>query len=161
MPWTLPCDIIRGAGPWYSGWSGAGIAAMKTGNWLNACELAGKVDGLRHRQELEEAKRVAFEGLEIFRDAPCLHIALGRVWLLDHKPRLALDSFTAAAVSAPDIDMPVAWQIAALSRQRQYPEAISLGTAALGPGRFPDSVPIRVALGRVFLDSSQPSLAEE
>lgn len=134
---------------------------MKTGNGLSACELAGKVDGLRHRQELEEAKRVAFEGLETFPDAPGLHIALGRVWLLDHKPRLALGSFTAAAVSAPDIDMPVAWQIAALSRQRQYPEAISLGTAALGPGRFPDSVPIRVALGRVFLDSSQPSLAEK
>ncbi|TVZ03536.1 hypothetical protein EAS64_24490 [Trebonia kvetii] len=138
----------------------AGIAAMSTGNWRSALQCAREVDELRHRHELEEAQRVAFDGLEIFESDPDLLIALGRVWLLDHSPLLASSAFTTAAYIARDNEIPVAWQIAALSRQRKYPEAIRLGTAALAPDRFPDSVPIRVALGRVLLDFSQPDRAE-
>ena len=110
---------------------------------------------------LEEAERTALDGLEDFEGDPDLNIALGRVWLLDHKPLLAFSAFTTVAVSERDNDIPVAWQIVALSMQRRYPEAIKLGTVALGSDRFPDSVAIRIALGRVFLESSQPDRAAE
>ena len=53
---------------------------MKTGNGLSACGLAGKVDGLRHRQELEEAKKSALGALRAHLDDPYILIAPGRLY---------------------------------------------------------------------------------
>jgi tetratricopeptide (TPR) repeat protein len=119
--------------------------------------LAREADGLRHYCELTQAERVARAGLRRFPDSADLHMALGRVLLVTHRFDAALMAFSQAAELAPEHDRPMGWQIATLSQQRLYQEAISLGNVALA--RFPDGAHVRIALGRVYLDSSRPQQA--
>jgi|HubBroStandDraft_1064217.scaffolds.fasta_scaffold318447_2 tetratricopeptide (TPR) repeat protein len=84
-----------------------------------------------------------------------LMIARGRELLLSYRHEEALAQFERTAGQAPDDPAPIAWQITTLSRMYQFDRAISLGTKALT--RFPKSVQIRVALGRVIIDSDRPA----
>jgi tetratricopeptide (TPR) repeat protein len=119
--------------------------------------LACKADVLRRHCETAEAEQVARAGLERFPDSVGLRMALGRVLVVTHRLDEAFTEFSRADEIAPGHDRAVAWQIATRSVQRQYDEAISLEPAALA--RFPDSAHVRVALGRVYLDSSRPRQA--
>lgn len=122
-----------------------------------AAVLAQKSDGLRRDCDQAQAEKVARDGLRRFPDSADLQMALGRALVVAHRFDDALAAFSRAAELAPERDRPVAWQIATLSKQRTYDKAIALESAALA--RFPDSALIRVALGRVYLDSSQPGEA--
>jgi tetratricopeptide (TPR) repeat protein len=126
-------------------------------NASDASAIACEVDTLRRDYELERAESVACAGLSRFQDDAGLWMARGRVLILAHRPEEALGSFKRAEELSTGDDKPVGWQIATLSRQREYDAAIALGTAALA--RFPGSATIPVALGRVYLDSSRPVAA--
>ncbi|HET6499968.1 MAG TPA: tetratricopeptide repeat protein [Amycolatopsis sp.] len=122
--------------------------------------LVARVDALRRRFELPDAEKTGLEALARFPGSTAVTIALGRVLLARHRPTDAAALF--ARIDGPD-DRVVAWRIAALSRSQAYDEAIALGSAA--GKRFPDSVAVRVALGRVWMDRSHheaalPLLAE-
>jgi tetratricopeptide (TPR) repeat protein len=117
-------------------------------------ELAQQVDTLRRCYELPEAESMARSALKRFPKGVELLIALGRVLLTVHRLADAVTIFEQAVELAPGDDRPVAWKIAALSRQYSFAAAIATGTDALE--HHPGSVLIRVALGRVFLDSSRP-----
>jgi tetratricopeptide (TPR) repeat protein len=123
----------------------------------NGNTIACEVDALRRVYDLRGAERTARAGLGDFPDAAALWMSLGRVLILEHRPEEALTSFAAAASLSPGSEDAVAWQIAALSRQQAYDRALEAGAAALD--RFPDTTAIRVALGRVYLDSSRPRKA--
>ena len=122
-------------------------------------ELACQIDERRRRYEMSEAESSAREAIARFPDSVELSITLGRVLLATHRAAEAAQVFLGAEQLAPSDDRPPAWRIAALSRQRMFGEAIAAGGEAVD--RFPDSPIIRVALGRVFLDSSRPEQALE
>ena len=123
----------------------------------DANAIACEVDTLRRDYKLERAESVACAGLSRFQDDAGLWMARGRVLILAHRLEEALESFKRAEELSTGDDKPVGWQIATLSRQREYDTAIALGAAALA--RFPGSATIPVALGRVYLDSSRPVAA--
>jgi tetratricopeptide (TPR) repeat protein len=120
-------------------------------------ELAQRVDALRRCYELSEAEGIARSALERFPESVELLIALGRVLMAAHRLADAVTIFEQAVKLASGDDRPVAWRIAALSRQYSFAAGIAAGTDALE--HHPGSALIRVALGRVFLDSSQPQEA--
>jgi len=122
-----------------------------------AAVLAQKSDDLRRYCEQAQSEKMARNGLRRFPDSADLQMALGRALVVAHRLDDALMAFSRAADLAPGQDRPIAWQIATLSKQRKYEKAIAAGSAALT--RFPDSALIRVALGRVYLDSSRPRQA--
>jgi tetratricopeptide (TPR) repeat protein len=117
-------------------------------------ELAQRVNALRRLYELPEAESAARSALERFPRSVELLIALGRVLLTAHRLANAVTIFEHAAELAPADDRPVAWRIAALSRQYSFAAAIAAGSDAIK--HQPGSTLIRVALGRAALDSSQP-----
>jgi tetratricopeptide (TPR) repeat protein len=121
--------------------------------------IASEVDARRRAYELEQAEDMARAALLRFPDNPGLLMSLGRVLVLEHRLDEAFAIFTAAADRAPGDDGPAGWQVATRTRGRHYAEALRLGTAALA--RLPGSVTIRVAIGRVYLDSSRPGQALE
>jgi tetratricopeptide (TPR) repeat protein len=113
-----------------------------------------RVDELRRRYKIADAEATAREAL---RENPAnaeLWIALGRVLTAMRQYQSAQQAFDEATRLAPADDCGVAWQIATLSKLRRYDEAITRATVALN--EFPQSAIIRVALGRVYLDSSRP-----
>src|SRR5215470_16716311 len=120
---------------------------------------ATRVDSLRRKYEIEEAEAVARDGLIQFPDAPGLWIALGRVLMARRQYTDSLKAFVKAAELAPEDDQGLAWQVAALSRLRRFDEAAAVASNALND--FPSSVLIRIAFGRMLLDSSQPGKSIE
>ena len=117
-------------------------------------DVAARVDRLRRAYELAEAEALAREALKQAANDSDLRIALGRVLMASHQEDSAFEAFGEAAQRAPEDDRGPAWQVAALSRQRRYDEAVSKARDALV--KFDGSALIRVALGRVFLDRSEP-----
>jgi tetratricopeptide (TPR) repeat protein len=83
-----------------------------------------------------------------------LRIAYGRVLLANGDFEEARDEFTRAADSAPDDPRPVAWQVAAYSRQCEFKEALAVVDRA--PKELKEHAEILVAMGRVHLDASCP-----
>src|SRR5271166_4791570 len=120
-------------------------------------KLARQVDMFRRHHEMAEAEAAARDAVRCFPNAAAPLVALGRVLLATQRAAEAARVFSRAEQVARGDDHPTAWRIAALSRQRLYGEAIELGDDALD--RFPRSALIRVALGRVFLDSGRPGQA--
>ena len=122
-------------------------------------ELARQLDEHRRRYEMPEAEATADEAVARFPDSVDISIAYGRILLLTYKAEEAAQVFLRAEQLAPQNDRPAAWRVAALSRQRLFDEAIEAGIKATE--RLPNSSLVRVALGRVFLDSSRPEQASE
>jgi tetratricopeptide (TPR) repeat protein len=132
-------------------------SADRGGSRVNAWEIAklvDSVDSARSRDEMRTAEEQALAGLDRFPDSADLLVAYGRVLFATHRVHEALKVFTQAGELAPEDDRPVAWQVAAYAREFDLTTAIATGHSALE--RFPDSVLIRVALGRAYLDSSRP-----
>ncbi|WP_170322045.1 tetratricopeptide repeat protein, partial [Acrocarpospora pleiomorpha] len=117
-------------------------------------ELVRQVDALRRRFKLTQAEAVIRSALNKLPGSDGLWIALGRVLLSAGRTTDAADAFKKAEELCPQNDRPLAWQIATLSRQRHYTEAIKIGTIARD--RFPSSLHINIALGRTFRDFSRP-----
>jgi tetratricopeptide (TPR) repeat protein len=122
-------------------------------------ELARQMDEHRRRHEMPEAEATAAEAVARFPDSVDISIAYGRILLLTYRAEEAAQVFLRAEQLAPQNDRPAAWRVAALSRQRLFDEAIAAGIKATQ--RLPNSSLVRVALGRVFLDSSRPEQALE
>jgi tetratricopeptide (TPR) repeat protein len=116
-----------------------------------------RIDALRRDHEMREAEETARNAILADPADVDLLIALGRVLLAVHREDDAVDTFTQAITIAPDDDRTVAWQVAALSQTYRFDKAITAGAEALA--RFPDSEQVRVTLGRVYLDASQPDRA--
>jgi tetratricopeptide (TPR) repeat protein len=117
------------------------------------------MDEHRRRHEMPEAEATAAEAVARFPDSVDISIAYGRILLLTYRAEEAAQVFLRAEQLAPQNDRPAAWRVAALSRQRLFDEAIAAGIKATQ--RLPNSSLVRVALGRVFLDSSRPEQALE
>jgi tetratricopeptide (TPR) repeat protein len=117
------------------------------------------MDEHRRRHEMPEAEATAAEAVARFPDSVDISIAYGRILLLTYRAEEAAQVFLRAEQLAPQNDRPAAWRVAALSRQRLFDEAIAAGIKATE--RLPNSSLVRVALGRVFLDSSRPEQALE
>ncbi|MEV5741597.1 tetratricopeptide repeat protein [Microbispora rosea] len=120
-------------------------------------ELVQQIHTLRRRFELAQAETMARRTLAEVPHSGSLMMALGRILLASGKEKEAAEMFRRAGQVHPDDDAPFAWQIAALSRQGRFTEAITLGEAA--QDRFPRSYLICIALGRSFRESSRPGEA--
>jgi tetratricopeptide (TPR) repeat protein len=83
-----------------------------------------------------------------------LRIAYGRVLLADGQFKEAREEFSRAADSAPDDLRPVAWRVAAYSRECDFDTAFREGDRALAV--FAGSAEILIAVGRAYLDASRP-----
>ncbi|MGW3352616.1 tetratricopeptide repeat protein [Nonomuraea rubra] len=123
----------------------------------DAGEPARRIDTLRRRYELAEAESLAEAAVARHARDATVHLAWGRVLLATHRPQDALKAFRTAAELDPENADAVAWQIAALSRDRNHAEATALWDGARG--RFPSGCALRVAMGRVLLDSGRPEEA--
>lgn len=116
--------------------------------------LAEEVDVLRSRGEADAAEKAARIGLQSFPKNVGLIIALGRVLLSTGQHDAAMSEFDRAAAIAPDDERPAAWRIAALSRRWDFDTAFEEGDKALD--EFPDSIQVRIAVARAYMDASRP-----
>ncbi|MEU4745726.1 tetratricopeptide repeat protein, partial [Actinosynnema sp. NPDC023658] len=111
---------------------------------------AAEIDRLRRRGELAQAEALALRAHSPDEpDDVDLRVARGRLLLARHRYTEAAELFT-----DDDDDRLTAWRVAALARAFRDDEAAAVATEALT--RHPDSVPLRLALGRVHLDAWRP-----
>ena len=115
--------------------------------------LVAQVDNARSRGELAVAEEECRRAVGQFPDSTELMIAYGRVLLAKGHPDQAAGAFTRARELAPKDERPVAWQIAAFSHLRNH--AVWTRASAEGLEAFPQSIIIRVALGRARLEEYQ------
>ncbi|MER5262569.1 tetratricopeptide repeat protein [Actinosynnema sp. NPDC002837] len=107
---------------------------------------AAEIDRLRRQGELDRAEALA--GHDHSADDTDLRIVRGRLSLARHRYDEAL------ALFADDDDRLLAWRVATLSRTYRDDEAFAVAAEAIT--RYPDSVPLRLALGRAHLDAWRP-----
>lgn len=123
-----------------------------------AAHLIADAGRQRQRFEFGAAAVTAARAVSEFPLSAGAHVALGCALLSAHRLDEALESFRAGDRLAAGREDALAWQIAALSRQRNFEEAEQLGRTACTE-RFPAGVLVRISLGRVYLDSSRPAEA--
>jgi tetratricopeptide (TPR) repeat protein len=120
-----------------------------------AADLTAKAELHLRRFELAEAEAAASRAAEEFPASARTQLVLGRILLATHRLDAGLARFREARRLDPGWEDALAWQIAALSKQRKFDEAVALGKMAC-TDNFPDGALVRVALARVYLDSSRP-----
>lgn len=118
-------------------------------------ERLAQADRLRRRSEFaaaEEALRVA---VTTDADPFAVEIIWGRLELDRDEFLAAMTRFEKAAALDPQRPAAIGWHVAALSRLCRFDEASAV--AASGMRRFPNSAPIGVSLGRLYLDRERPA----